>query len=101
MHRQLIFITGLLGAAYAHAEDMHFSEGQALFEEAQCIQCHQARPFNGPNTKVNSLSGLNSMVEACNTNLNIGWFPEEVSAVTHYLNKTYYHFPRLKEVAAE
>lgn len=85
--------------ASAYANETLMTEGRYLFEEAQCMACHQARPFNGPNTKVKSLSGLRAMVEACNTNLSVGWFPDEVQAVTHYLNKTHYNFPALKQAA--
>jgi len=36
------------------------------------------------------LAYLGTSVENCNTQLGTGWFPEDVQAVTKYLNATYY-----------
>jgi predicted small secreted protein len=79
------------------ADDDTFQHGKKLFEEGNCIQCHHNRPFNGPNTRVHTLKSLNTMVEACNTRLGLGWFPEEIEAVSYFLNLEYYKFPALEE----
>lgn len=67
--------------------------GAELFQEGRCITCHQSKPFNAQQTKLSSFKSLNTMVEACNTNLGLGWFPDEVEAVSHYLNHHHYRFP--------
>ena len=57
-------------------------------------QCHTdtLRPFGSEHSKLDSFPALKAQVEACNTNLGTGWFPEEVEAAAHYLNQKYYHF---------
>jgi cytochrome c553 len=73
-------------AATAEATDAH-----ALVEQ-NCTSCHGSEIYTRPDRKIDSLSGLKTQVEACNTNLNTGMFPEEVNAVAELLNEEYYKF---------
>jgi len=57
-----------------------------------CTSCHGSEVYTRPDRKIDSLSGLKTQVEACNTNLNTGMFPEEVNAVAELLNEEYYKF---------
>jgi hypothetical protein len=41
---------------------------------------------------VNEPGILRGMVEQCNTELNMGLFPEEVTAIAAVLNRDYYRF---------
>ena len=75
-------------------QDARFHQGQQLVKDANCMRCHTdtSRPFGPEYTKLGSFSALKAQVEACNTNLGTGWFPEEVEAAAYYLNKKYYRF---------
>jgi len=72
--------------------------GRQLMAEHQCEACH-ARHVGGDGTDVYNPDGrlktpglLRGMVEACNTQLNLGLFPEEVTAVAAVLNHDHYRF---------
>ena len=41
---------------------------------------------------MNTAGLLRGMVEQCNTELNLGFFPEEVNAVAAVLNRDHYKF---------
>lgn len=102
---------GLLGAfsfwlmaGVAHAEPEIFKGadlqlGAKLISENKCSQCH-AQKFSGkdgtavyrPQGRINTPGLLRGMVEQCNTELNLGFFPEEVSAVAAVLNRDHYKF---------
>jgi mono/diheme cytochrome c family protein len=62
--------------------------GKALHNDANCLQCHAAQPYNPK--KTNTFEKLVKAVEFCNVNLNTGWFEDEVLDVAAYLNKEYY-----------
>lgn len=99
----------LLGAAAFWAQPAHaqgaeifngadMSLGEDLIAEHQCAQCH-ARKVGGdgssiynPQGRINTPGLLRGMVEGCNTQLNLGLFPEDVTAVAAVLNRDYYKF---------
>jgi len=72
--------------------------GEQLIAEHQCLQCHQQKvggdgtAIYRPKGKINSLAALRGMVEACNQELNLGMFPEEVNSVSAVLNRDHYRF---------
>ena len=72
--------------------------GERLIKEHQCVACHvQKRGGDGssiyrPAGRINTPGFLRGMVEQCNTELNLGLFPEEVSAVAAVLNRDHYRF---------
>ena len=72
--------------------------GERLIKEHRCAECHQ-RKVGGdgsaifkPAGRINTPGFLRGMVEQCNTELNLGLFPEEVSAVAAVLNRDHYRF---------
>jgi len=72
--------------------------GEQLIAEHQCAACHQ-RKVGGdgsaiyrPQGRINAPGVLRGMVERCNTELNLGLFPEEVTAVAAVLNRDHYRF---------
>lgn len=72
--------------------------GERLMQEHQCRQCH-ARKFGGdgsavyrPGERVKTPGLLRGMVEQCNTELGLGMFPEEVTAVAAVLQRDHYRF---------
>ena len=75
-------------------------QGERLIAESQCVACHQTKVGgNGssiykPAGRINTLGLLRGMVEQCNTELNLGMFPDEVNSVAAVLNRDHY---RLKK----
>jgi hypothetical protein len=78
--------------------DADLGLGQRLIRENRCVECHQ-RKVGGdgsaiyrPAGRINTAGLLRGMVEQCNTELNLGMFPEEVTAVAAVLNRDHYKF---------
>jgi len=72
--------------------------GRKLLNEKDCATCH-SRKFGGdgsavyrPEEKVTSPAALRGMVEGCNIKYNYRLFPDEVTAISAYLNQQYYKF---------
>ncbi|MBE0493222.1 MAG: cytochrome c [Thiomicrospira sp.] len=65
--------------------------GKSLHDEANCLRCHTAQPYNP--AKTNTYEKLVAAVSFCNNNLNAGWFDDEVADVAAYLNQKYYKLP--------
>jgi hypothetical protein len=72
--------------------------GSQLIEEKACTACH-VRQVGGdgsaifrPKGRISTPGYLRGMVEQCNTELNLGMFPEEVNAVAAVLNRDHYRF---------
>ena len=72
--------------------------GEKLIADNKCTACH-TRNVGGdgsaiyrPAGKINTAGYLRGMVESCNMELNLGLFPEEVTAVAAVLNRDHYKF---------
>ena len=72
--------------------------GEELIAEHKCVACHQ-RKVGGdgsaiykPVGRINALGLLRGMVEQCNTELNLGLFPEDVNSVAAVMNRDHYRF---------
>jgi hypothetical protein len=72
--------------------------GAQLIKDKGCAECHRSK-FGGdgssvfrPAGRINTPGFLRGMVEQCNTELNLGLFPEEVSAIAAVLNRDHYRF---------
>ncbi len=89
-------------ASHARAADIFkgadLALGEKLIAEHKCTQCHISKVGgNGhamykPHGKINTAGLLRGMVEMCNTSMNLGMFPEEVTAVAAVLNRDHYKF---------
>jgi len=72
--------------------------GEQLMADHQCSVCHVRRvggdghAIYKPAGRINTPAFLRGMVEQCNTELNLGMFPEEVTAVAAVLNRDHYKF---------
>lgn len=72
--------------------------GERLISENKCVACHQQKvggdgsAIYKPAGRINGLGVLRGMVEQCNTELNLGMFPEEVNSVAAVLNRDHYRF---------
>ncbi len=95
----------LLAAATALAQKQPapFSSGDAkagkALVERDCVSCHAAkfagdpdRMYTRPEHHVNTPAKLLAQVQACNTNLAKGYFPEEEEHIAAYLNLEFYKF---------
>jgi hypothetical protein len=111
LHRQAapLLVAAALGVALAGTvwssgpaaelfRDADLTLGEQLIQEHRCTQCH-VQKFGGdgssiyrPQGRINTPGFLRGMVEQCNTELNLGLFPEEVTAVAAVLNRDHYRF---------
>ncbi len=72
--------------------------GQKLIAEHKCVACHVSKvggdgsAMYKPQGRINTAGLLRGMVEMCNTQMNLGLFPEEVTAVAAVLNRDHYKF---------
>jgi hypothetical protein len=78
--------------------DADLKLGEKLIRENRCSECH-ARKMGGdgsaiyrPTGKINTPAALRGMVDYCSTELNLGLFPEEVTAVAAVLQRDHYRF---------
>ncbi len=79
-------------------KDADLALGARLIQENRCVECHRSK-FGGdgsqvyrPAGRINTPGFLRGMVEQCNTELNLGLFPDEVSAIAAVLNRDHYRF---------
>lgn len=70
--------------------------GEKLMAENRCVACHQQKvggdgsSMYKPGGRLNTAGLLRGMVEQCNTELGLGLFPEEVTAIAAVLNRDHY-----------
>ena len=80
--------------------DADLKLGEQLLAEHKCNQCHardwtnDGKAIYRPQGRINTPERLLAMVEACNTDLGSGLFPEDVEAIAAVLNRDHYHFGR-------
>lgn len=94
-----VFVVGALAQAAAEAfRGADVALGERLLKEHRCAACH-ARKVGGdgssiyrPAGRVNTAGALITMVERCNTEMGLGMFPEDVTAVAAVLNRDHYRF---------
>jgi cytochrome c553 len=80
-----------LAAAPLLAAPAEASNAAELVDQ-NCVKCHGTEVYTRSDRKVTTLDGLKRQVNRCETSLQLQWFPEDVAAVTDYLNQQYYHF---------
>lgn len=89
---------GAQGPAVFQGADLKL--GEKLIAESKCVACHQQKvggdgsAIYRPAGRINSAGSLRGMVEQCNTELNLGLFPEEVTSVAAVLNRDHYRFTK-------
>jgi hypothetical protein len=102
MQRISLVALSLCGFAYAQTpaifQGADLQLGAKLIAENRCVSCHQQKvggdgaAIYRPAGKISTAGFLRGMVEQCNTELNLGFFPEEVTAVAAVLNRDHYRF---------
>lgn len=79
-------------------QDADLRLGEKLIAEHKCAACHQQKvggdgsAIYKPAGRISTPGFLRGMVEQCNTELNLGLFPEEVSSIAAVLNRDHYRF---------
>ena len=79
-------------------KDADLPLGEKLIAEHKCSACHVRRvggdgsAIYRPQGRINTPGALRGMVDYCSTELNLGLFPEEVTAVAAVLQRDHYRF---------
>ena len=85
----LILTASLPGTATAQN---NLARGQELFEQ-HCQACHY--DFHQPQTRhLKTLDELKQRITSWAVHTNTGWTRQEVDDVLHYLNTSFYKFPK-------
>ena len=93
--------TATAGAGASAAElfkDADIPLGEKLIVEHKCTECHVRRvggdgsAIYRPTGRINTPGALRGMVDYCSTELNLGLFPEDVTAVAAVLQRDHYRF---------
>ena len=105
LHILFASVALLLAPALAPAQpaaevfrDADLKLGERLIKEHKCVECHRSKvggdgsAIYRPLGRINAAGFLRGMVEQCNTELNLGLFPEEVTAVAAVMNRDHYRF---------
>ena len=87
--KQILPILLAMTAGPLYAADT--SHGKSL-QQKNCMGCHDDGMYTRDNRRVNSLDGLQKQVTRCERSLGLQWFDEDISAVTDYLNASFYHY---------
>jgi hypothetical protein len=78
--------------------DADLALGQKLLREHDCTTCHASKvggdgsAIYRPAGRINTPSALVTMVERCNTELNLQLFPEDVLSIAAVLQRDHYRF---------
>jgi mono/diheme cytochrome c family protein len=91
--KSILFLTcGLLLSSGLQADEPSVANGQRLFNESRCLECHSVNVFTREDRKVKTLAGLESKVRQCDASLSTNWFDDQILDVVAYLNSAYYKF---------
>ena len=104
MKKTSLLLWVLLCTGWAHAQqhplfkDADVALGEKLIVENKCEECHIRRvggdgsDIYNPQGRINTAGSLRGMVDYCSTQLNLGFFPEDSTAVAAVLNRRHYKF---------
>lgn len=93
-----LWANGAQAQQHALFQGADVAAGERLIAEHKCEECHSrrvggdGRDIYNPKGRINTPGALRGMVEYCNTELNLGFFPEDTHAVAAALNLRYYKF---------
>lgn len=79
-------------------KDADLKLGEQLIAEHKCTACHASKvggdgsAIYRPQGRISTAGFLRGMVEQCNSELNLGLFPEEVNSVAAVINRDHYRF---------
>jgi len=87
----IVMVLSLLMTPLVATQAEDINVGKELHQE-NCLRCHKSEIYERPDRTVKTLKHLRSQVLFCAVNNDVGWFDEEIDAVTAYLNTFYYLF---------
>jgi hypothetical protein len=77
------------------------AQGRKLVAEKKCEICHNNKTLGDAKAvylrkdrKVTTLAKLKAQVALCNSELNLGLFPEDEEHIVAFLDQTYYRFAK-------
>jgi hypothetical protein len=101
--RALVLLLLIAGPALARAD---VEAGRKLVEEKRCETCHHNKTLGDARAvylrrdrRVTSMEKLKAQVAVCNSELNLGMFPEDEEHVVDYLDATYYRFSSSRSIS--
>jgi hypothetical protein len=101
MNRTVSLLAGLAFCTTGAFAAGDVAEGRKLVAEKQCELCHHNKTLGDAKAiylrkdrKVTSLPKLRARVALCNSELNLGLFPEDEEHIVAFLNRTYYAFEK-------
>jgi mono/diheme cytochrome c family protein len=83
----------LLSPAGAAAQPPSLERGRALYEN-HCVVCHTSKVHRRYPPSAIDQEALRFIVRVWAEENRLRWGPEEIEDVVHYLDRTYYQFPR-------
>lgn len=95
--KNVIIISLLISTAFS----TEHHEAKELFDEANCMKCHNSNDFQHDEEKVSNFKKLYHSVKTCARNNHAGWFEEDEYSVSKYLNHKYYHYKNIPEFVEE
>lgn len=91
--KQALFAVAVAAAAVSSAWAQNdLARGQALYE-ARCADCHDRSVHGRAVRSAASFEQIRAFVVHWQREVGADWQPDEIDAVTHYLNERYYRFP--------
>jgi hypothetical protein len=87
-------------------KDADLALGKKLMVDNKCEACHARREGGDgasiykPQGRINTPGALRGMVDYCSTELNLGLFPEEVTAIAAVLQRDHYRFGMSRPASA-
>ena len=82
------------------------ADGKALVEEKKCETCHHNQTMGDAKAvylrkdrRVTSMEKLKAQVAVCNSQLNLGLFPDDEEHIVAYLNEQYYRFNSSRSIS--
>ena len=97
----------LIALAVPHAGmAANIAEGAKLVEEKKCETCHNNKTMGDAKAvylrkdrRVTSMEKLKAQVAVCNSELNLGLFPDDEEHIVAYLNDKYYRFSSSRSIS--
>jgi cytochrome c len=89
--RSLLILSMLTGVMASPLQADSTEPGEALYKQ-HCTGCHGTEVMTRKNRRVNDLHQLAAQVRACDSNLGLKWFDDDIEAVSAYLNQRFYQF---------
>jgi len=92
--RKLVFTMSILCAIYAltYTLPVHSETRGKLLYLVNCKTCHTSNVHWRKDKLATDWASLKAQVVRWQSNMELGWGEEEITAVTRYLNATHYHF---------